>query len=101
MLVIPNQAPGVETRYALTRTQLDATAWTVEPDGRRASGAAAINRVLSDLGAGWPLLAAAYRLPPVATVEEAAYRWVARNRSRLHRFGVTPECDDPARPCRE
>jgi len=45
------------------------------------------------------VFAAAYRPRPIAAVEEAVYRWFARNRSRFHRFGVTPECDEPSAGC--
>ena len=97
--VIPNQAPGALTRFGVTRAEADQAAWLVEPDGRRWEGAAAISRTLELLGGTWRLLAAPYRLRPLAALEEGAYRWVARNRQRLARFGVTPECDGPGNPC--
>jgi predicted DCC family thiol-disulfide oxidoreductase YuxK len=58
-----------------------------------------VNRVLQEVGGPWSLLAAGYRLRPVAALEEALYRWFARNRSRFHRFGVRPECDEPGSDC--
>jgi predicted DCC family thiol-disulfide oxidoreductase YuxK len=97
--VIPNQARGVLERYGISRAEADRSAWLIEPDGRRLEGAAAISRTLELLDRGWRLLALPYRLPPAALLEEAAYRWVARNRRRLERFGVTPECDRPGNPC--
>jgi hypothetical protein len=51
------------------------------------------------MGGGWAVLAPAYRLRPVAVVEEAAYRWFAKNRSRFHRLGVVPECDEVGSGC--
>ncbi|HEX7140535.1 MAG TPA: DCC1-like thiol-disulfide oxidoreductase family protein, partial [Vicinamibacterales bacterium] len=69
-------------------------AWTIDPSGNRLEGAAALNRVLDELGGVWRLIALPYRLPPIAAIEEAAYRWFAPRRSRFHRFGVTPECDE-------
>ena len=99
MLAIANQAPGVLTTYGLTREEVDRAAWTVDAQGRRLEGAAAINRTLTELGGGWRVLAAAYRVKPVAAIEEAAYRWIAPRRSMLHRLGVTPECDEPGAHC--
>ncbi|SRR6266581_1489414 len=99
VLAIPNQKPGVLERYGLTRQEVDRAAWTFDAQGRRLEAAAAINRVLRELGWGWRVFAAAYRPRPIAAVEEAVYRWFARNRSRFHRFGVTPECDEPSAGC--
>ena len=99
VLAIANQKPGVLERYGLSRAEVDRAAWTVDAQGRKLEAAAAINRVLHELGGGWPVVAALYRPRPVAAVEEAVYRWFARNRSRFHRFGVTPECDEPGAGC--
>lgn len=87
--------------HGLTRAEVDRSAWAIEPGGRRLEGAAALNRVLEELGGGWRLLAAVYGLPPLAAAEEAIYRWVAANRERLAWFGVTPECERPGVACRE
>jgi predicted DCC family thiol-disulfide oxidoreductase YuxK len=97
--VLPNQAPGVLERYGITRAEADRAAWLLEPDGRRREGAEAMNRTFELLGGGWRLLAQPYRLRPAAVLEEAAYRWVARNRHYLARLGVTPECELPGNPC--
>lgn len=99
VLAVPNQEPGALERYGVTREQADRAAWSIDRDGRRLEGAAAINGTLQLLGAGWPALAWLYRLRPVAAAEEAFYRWFARRRSRFHRFGVTPECDEPGARC--
>jgi predicted DCC family thiol-disulfide oxidoreductase YuxK len=87
---VPNQAPGVLDRFGLTRAEADRTAWLVAADGKRFEGAAAINRVLAEVP-GWRSMAALYGVKPVAAVEDAAYRWFAKNRSRFARFGVEPE----------
>ena len=100
MLVVANQVPGVIERYGLTRAGVDRAAWAIEPGGRRFEGAAAVNRVWRELGGNWGRLAGAYRIGPVARVEDGAYRWFARNRSRFRRFGVLPECEEPGAPCR-
>ena len=99
VLAIANQEKGVLARYGVTREEADRAAWAIEPGGKRSEGAAALNRVLRETGGGWSTLSQAYRLRPLAAVEEAAYRWFARNRSRFHRFGVSPECEDPGSGC--
>lgn len=83
VLAIANQAPGVLERYGLTWAEVERAAWTIDADGRKREGAAAVNRVLEELGGGWRLLAALYRARPIAAVEEAAYRWFAQNRGRF------------------
>ena len=98
VLVIANQQEGVLSRYGITREEADRAAWTVSPEGRL-EGAAAVNRVWRELGGGWAVLSRAYRFPPAATVEEWLYRRFANNRSRFHRFGVQPECDEPSSDC--
>ncbi|TMC82741.1 MAG: DUF393 domain-containing protein [Chloroflexi bacterium] len=97
--VIANQKPGALERYGLTREEADRAAWSVDPDGSRREGAAALNRVLAELGTGWAAFAAPYRLRPVAALEELLYRWFASRRSGFRRLGVTPECDEPGSDC--
>jgi predicted DCC family thiol-disulfide oxidoreductase YuxK len=99
VLALPNQKRGVLARYGLTREEADRAAWTIERDGKHSGGAAAVNRVMHELGGGWSAVAGAYRLRPIALLEEAAYRWFASNRSRISRFGVSPECDEPGSDC--
>jgi predicted DCC family thiol-disulfide oxidoreductase YuxK len=99
VLAIPNQKRGVLARYGIARQEAERAAWVIGPDGVRSEGAGAINRVLRETGGGWSALARTYRLWPVAVIEEAVYRWFARNRSRFHRFGVSPECDEPGSDC--
>ena len=98
VLAIANQAKGVPARFGVTREEADRAAWTFDREGRL-EGAAAVNRVLRELGGGWAALARAHRLRPVAIVQDAVYRWFARNRSSFHRFGVRPECDEPGSDC--
>jgi predicted DCC family thiol-disulfide oxidoreductase YuxK len=95
VLAVPNQKPGALQRYGVTREEADRAAWTIEPDGRRLEGAAAVNRALAEVGGLPSALALLYRLPPIAAIQEAAYRWFAPRRSRFARLGVTPECDEP------
>lgn len=99
VLALANQKPGVLERYGVSRAEADRAAWTIGPDGRRDQGAAAINRVLHEMGGFWPLVASAYRARPIAVLEEAFYRWFAGHRSSFHRFGVRPECDGQDAGC--
>src|SRR3989442_12892900 len=98
-LAVANKKQGALDRYGVPREEGDRAAWTIDRDGNRLQGAAAINRVLADLGGGWRVLAVPYRLRPLAAAEEAFYRWFAENRHRFHRLGVTPECDRPEANC--
>ncbi|TMD18528.1 MAG: DUF393 domain-containing protein [Chloroflexi bacterium] len=52
-----------------------------EPGGRRFVGAAAVNRVLRELGGGWRLLGSLYLLPPIGGLEDRYYARVARRRA--------------------
>jgi predicted DCC family thiol-disulfide oxidoreductase YuxK len=97
VLAVASQNRGALERYGITREEADRAAWTVDHDGCRLEGAAAINRVMEELG--WRALPALYRLRPVAAAEEAFYRWFARSRSAFRRFGVEPECDEPGSDC--
>jgi predicted DCC family thiol-disulfide oxidoreductase YuxK len=99
VLAIPNQQPGVESNYGLSRADLDHEAWTIEPNGRKHGGAAAINRVLDVLGRPWRIVAALYRVPVVKQLEDIGYRWFATHRSWFARWGVRPECDEPGANC--
>lgn len=99
MLAVASQKPGALARYGITRPEADRAAWAVDPAGNRLEGAAALNRVLDELGVGWRAITLLYRLRPIAAVEEGIYRWFAPRRSRFHRFGVRPECDEPGARC--
>jgi predicted DCC family thiol-disulfide oxidoreductase YuxK len=99
VLAIPSQAPGVRSSFGLTRSQTDREAWAIEPGGRYAAGAAAINRVLTALGGGWATLAALYRVPLIRSLEDCGYGWIARHRHYFAWLGVTPACDQPGASC--
>jgi predicted DCC family thiol-disulfide oxidoreductase YuxK len=99
VLVLPSQTPGLIERLGITRIAADSVAWAVEPAGTKFGGAAAVNRVLSELGGFWAIVAQAYRVPPFRWLEDRGYRWMADNRPRLARAGVTPECERPGVPC--
>jgi predicted DCC family thiol-disulfide oxidoreductase YuxK len=97
VLAVANQKRGVLALYGITREEADRAAWTIDRDGRRLEGAAAASRVMREMGGGWGVVARAYG--PLGFVEEAVYRWFARNRSSFHRFGIRPECDQPGSEC--
>ena len=52
-----------------------------EPGGRSFTGAAAVNRVLRELGGGWRLLGSVYLFAPAGWLEDRYYARVARRRS--------------------
>lgn len=81
--VLPWQTPGLLERAGLTAAQCAEAAWFVYPDGRQFRAAAAINRALREMGGFWRALSLLYAVPGIRQVEDAAYRWVARNRHRL------------------
>jgi predicted DCC family thiol-disulfide oxidoreductase YuxK len=99
VLAVANQSPGILERYGITRAEANRAAWTVDRDGGRLEGAAAVNRVLAELGSPWAPAASLYRVRPLRAIEEALYRWFAPRRSRFHRLGVRPECDEPGSGC--
>jgi predicted DCC family thiol-disulfide oxidoreductase YuxK len=79
--VRPNQEAGLIESLGLTREEVGRAAWAVEPGGRKFEGAAAINRVLRELGGGWAVFGSLYQVPPVGWVEDRYYGRVARRRA--------------------
>jgi predicted DCC family thiol-disulfide oxidoreductase YuxK len=76
-----NQEAGLIESLGLSRAEVDRAAWAVEPGGRKFEGAAAINRVLRELGGGWALLGWLYGVAPIRWVEDRYYGRVARRRA--------------------
>jgi predicted DCC family thiol-disulfide oxidoreductase YuxK len=74
------QGGGAEA-VGLTQAEAARAAWAVEPGGRRFEGAAAISRVLRELGGGWAMLGALYAFAPLRWLEDRYYRRVARRRA--------------------
>lgn len=65
-------------------------AWLIMPNGQVYGGAAAINMALR--GVWWIRpFTYLYHIPGLRHLQDAAYRWVARNRSRFP--GITPGCE--------
>ena len=89
MSALPNQQPGLIERCGLTRDDVDRYVWVVEATGRRFRGAAAVGRVLRELGGAWRVLGWAAGLPGAGLV----YGLVARARGRLSAvWGDPPPC---------
>jgi len=97
--VLPSQLPGVLERFGLTREQAAREVWAFDATGRVWSGADAIFLALELLGGPWKGVAAASRLPLIKPLAGPAYYWFARHRHFFARWGVSPECEDPARGC--
>jgi predicted DCC family thiol-disulfide oxidoreductase YuxK len=76
-----NQEAGLIEGLGLTRAEVGRAAWAVESGGGKFEGAAAINRVLRELGAGWAVAATLYRVPPIRWAEDRYYARVARRRA--------------------
>ena len=52
-----------------------------EAGGREFRGAAAVNRVLRELGGGWRLLGSLYLIAPIGWLEDRYYSRVSRRRA--------------------
>ena len=76
-----NQEAGLAEAFGLTRMEVERAAWAVEASGRKFEGAAAINRVLRELGGPWRLLGSLYLVAPFAWVEDRYYGRVAKRRA--------------------
>ncbi len=76
-----NQEAGLIESLGLTGAEVGRAAWAVEPGGGKFVGAAAINRVLRELGGIWSLLGSLYGVPPLRWVEDRYYARVARRRA--------------------
>jgi predicted DCC family thiol-disulfide oxidoreductase YuxK len=85
--VRPYQAPGVPASIGAGVQECHDSVQWLGPDGRRRSGADAVNAALSLL-CGTRFFTALYG--PTARLQEAAYQWVAAHRSRFP--GTTPHC---------
>lgn len=96
---IPSQQPDVVEQYGLTRAQTDREVWAIDASGRSFAGAAAVNRVLAELGGVWLSVARLYRLAPVRWIEDRVYRWVAEHRALFRFWSTTPECEQPGVRC--
>lgn len=96
---VPAQAPGVLARFGLSREQAAREVWAVDDTGRRFAGAAAVNRVLAEVGGPWRVLSRLYQAPGLRWVEDRTYHWVSTNRQHFAFLGVTPACERDGVAC--
>ena len=99
VLALPSQTPGLVEQYGVTRTRPERELWAIDGNGRLFAGAAAVNRILFELGKPWTYVAQAYRFAPLRWAENLAYRWVANHRSLLGFWSATTECERPGANC--
>lgn len=92
---VPFQTPGVPESIGASPEQCRASLQWRGPGGERRSGAAAVNAVL-DVLTRTSAPSRVYRA--TAGLQERAYAWVARNRTRLP--GTTPHCAAEPGACR-
>lgn len=100
LAVMPNQQPDVVERLGLTHEAVKRSAWAVDRSGRRYEGAAAVNRTLREVGGAWGVPARLERLPGIAPIEGALYRWFSANRRYFGMLGSAPGCGRPGATCR-
>lgn len=83
--LLPFQAPGVMDRYPdIDEAEFRKAVQLIAPDGRRWSGADAVEKALEQTRAR--PLAWLFKLPFARPIARRGYRWIARNRSKLARF---------------
>lgn len=96
MRTVPFQHPGVPEETGVSAEELRKQVYWRADDGSTYAGAEAVNAALSTvLGSRIPLRV--YRLPGIRALQDAAYRWVAANRHKLH--GKTPWCTSHPENC--
>jgi predicted DCC family thiol-disulfide oxidoreductase YuxK len=93
--VVPYQRADLAP-LGLTPAECAAAVQWVGSDGLRASGHAAIGRLLQQGGALWRLVGTLLLVPPISWLAAVVYRLVAANRMRLP--GGTPACALPPPP---
>ncbi len=94
--MVPFQKPGAPAAHGLSVAQCESAAWAVTPDGRRYPGAAAINLALA-VAFGTRVPVWVYAIPGLKQLQDSAYAWIARNRSRLP--GDRPYCEQHPEEC--
>lgn len=83
---LPFQAPGVMDRYpGIPERAFREAVQVIAPDGRRWSGADAVETALEQTRGG-RRLAWVFKLPFARPIARRVYRWVARHRPFLARF---------------
>jgi predicted DCC family thiol-disulfide oxidoreductase YuxK len=80
LALLPLQTPWVKARRHLPDTQLLAEMRLLRPDGTYAGGADALLEISRLFWWAWPL-GQMGRVPAIAKMVRAGYRWIARNRN--------------------
>ncbi len=93
---VPCQRPGIPETLGLSRSECEAAAWAIEPDGRRHRGGAAMMAALA-WAAGQPQLVSLYYLPVLRQAVDVLYRVIACLRPYLP--GAVPHCDEYPDDC--
>ena len=83
---VPFQARGLMDRYpGIDEREFRQAVQVIAPDGRRWSGADAVEKALERTPKG-RRIACLFKLPFARPIARRVYRWVARNRPLLARF---------------
>lgn len=86
----PFQKPGLPESHGLTVAQCEQSIWAITPDGFPYAAAAAANLVAATaLRLALPLWL--YSIPGISAIQEAAYHFIAINRSHIP--GDKPFCE--------
>ena len=99
ILVVPNQSTEWRSRFSIAPEEAAKRVYAIDAPGRIFAGAAAINRVLEELGGRPATIGRLYRFAPIALIENAVYPLIARYRGLLSRWGDVPACDEPGADC--
>ena len=92
---VANQEIADLDAYGLTRQDVDAAAWWVDPDGTAFGGHEAAAKTLEHCNGAWPAVGRSLTVWPLRFGARAAYRWIADNRHRFRRHGnVCPTPQD-------
>jgi predicted DCC family thiol-disulfide oxidoreductase YuxK len=93
---VPFQNSQVIRSIGLTRAECEKAAWAIEPNGNRHKGAAAVIAGLS-WAVGIEEMVRLYYWAGFRQIADAAYDWVAANRSSLP--GVRTYCEEHPDEC--
>jgi predicted DCC family thiol-disulfide oxidoreductase YuxK len=93
---VPFQKPGAPAAHGLSVAQCESSVWAVTPDGRRYPAALGANLALA-VALGMRLPVWLYAVPGLKQLQDSAYAWIVRNRSRLP--GDTPYCEQHPEEC--
>lgn len=79
--------------HSLTEEDVARSAWWIDPDGTCTDEHRCIAKALRAMRAPWPALGRLLTLGPISPFARWTYRFVAKNRYRLPRFGSPAKCE--------